>query len=281
MASKVVLPVELVEEIISTVWQSFDFSGDQRMFMLSCPRVCRLWCAIYASISARDIYVVQPSFVPYISWVVKSGRSAIYRDLLSCRRSHARTMTCLVNLGTSLDDPAMNAYIALASVGEFTGLRACFPGLHTLYLHTIFPCRTSFCSNFRHHVAHAKVSVFLRQSRVHLDIVVPGLKAKQVDSSLRFEIVFIMQAMTPAADNARYSGINQRPRPTALFQSLLGPKGEYIHGSTYSYPLITAETRDNAARYSLAVDLVEPGGDEMGSNHLFLSAANLKPSTCA
>ncbi|KIY47545.1 hypothetical protein FISHEDRAFT_74482 [Fistulina hepatica ATCC 64428] len=224
MASKVVVPVELVEEIISTVWQSFDFSGDQRMFMLSCPRVCRLWCAIYASISARDIYVVQASFVPYISWVVKSGHSAIYRDLLSCRRSHARTMTCLVNLGTSLDDPAMNAYIALASVGEFTGLRACFPNLHTLYFHTIFPCRTTFCSNFRHHVAHAKVSVFLRQSRVHLDIVVPGLKAKQVDSGLRFEIVFIMQAMTPAADNARYSGINQRPRPTALFQSLLGPK---------------------------------------------------------
>ncbi|KIY47993.1 hypothetical protein FISHEDRAFT_74091 [Fistulina hepatica ATCC 64428] len=87
--------------------------------------------------------------------------------------------------------------------------------------------------------------------------------------------------MTPAADNARYSGINQRPRPTALFQSLLGPKGEYIHRSTYSYPPITAETRDNAARYSLAVDLVEPGGDEMGSNHLFLSAANSKPSTLA
>ncbi|KAK0433210.1 hypothetical protein EV421DRAFT_2023646 [Armillaria borealis] len=126
------LPFELVEIIISEFWYSEHPTADRITFMTGCPRICCLWRDVYASITPRDIYVPSVKYLFYLSSIIRSKKSSIYRPFLS---QSTCTITCHVDLTKSNlnNDPAMFAYIMFCHMPNFSGIRKCF--LNIQYIH--------------------------------------------------------------------------------------------------------------------------------------------------
>ncbi len=116
------LPFELVEIIISGFWYSEHPTADRITFMTGCPRICSLWRDVYVSITSRDIYVPSVRYLFYLSSIIRSKKSSIYRPFLS---KSTRTITCHVDLIESNlnNDPAMFSYIMFCHMANFTGIR--------------------------------------------------------------------------------------------------------------------------------------------------------------
>ncbi|SJL09446.1 uncharacterized protein ARMOST_12824 [Armillaria ostoyae] len=127
------LPFELVEIIISEFWYSEHPTADRITFMTGCPRICSLWRDVYASITPRDIYVPSIRYLFYLSSIIRSKKSSIYRPFLS---KSTRTITCHVDLIESNlnNDPAMFAYIMFCHMPNFAGIHKCFPNIQYIHL---------------------------------------------------------------------------------------------------------------------------------------------------
>ncbi|PBK83948.1 hypothetical protein ARMGADRAFT_1170316 [Armillaria gallica] len=127
------LPFELVEIIISDFWYSEHPSADRMTFMTGCPRICSLWRDVYASITSRDIYVPSVRYLFYLSSIIRSKKSSIYRPFLS---KSTRTITCHVDLIESNlnNDPAMFTYIMSCHMCNFVGIRKCFLNIQHIHL---------------------------------------------------------------------------------------------------------------------------------------------------
>ncbi|KAK0217062.1 hypothetical protein IW262DRAFT_167080 [Armillaria fumosa] len=128
------LPFELVEIIISEFWYSEHDSDVRIAFMTGFPLVCSLWRDVYASITSRDIYVPTVRYLFYLSSIIRSKNSSIYRPFL---RESTRTITCYVN-AIDLNDSAMFPYIAFCHMPNYVGFRKCFPNIQSIHLQIKF-----------------------------------------------------------------------------------------------------------------------------------------------
>ncbi|SJL09394.1 uncharacterized protein ARMOST_12772 [Armillaria ostoyae] len=104
------LPFELVDIIISEFWYSEHDSDVRTAFMTGFPLVCGLWRDVYAGITSRDIYVPTVKYLYYLSSIIRSKKSSIYRPFLS---KSTRTITCYVNAIDSNNDTALFPYITI------------------------------------------------------------------------------------------------------------------------------------------------------------------------
>ncbi|KAK0235348.1 hypothetical protein EDD85DRAFT_73283 [Armillaria nabsnona] len=125
------LPFELVEIIISEFWYSEHDSDMRIAFMTVCPLVCSLWRDVYASITSRDIYVPTIRYLYYLSSIIHSKKSSIYRPFL---RESTRTITCYVNAIDSNNDSALFPYITFCHMPNYAGFRKCFPNIQSIHL---------------------------------------------------------------------------------------------------------------------------------------------------
>ncbi|SJL09373.1 uncharacterized protein ARMOST_12751 [Armillaria ostoyae] len=125
------LPFELVEIIISEFWYSEHDSDVRIAFMTVCPLVCSLWRDVYASITSRDIYVPILRYLFYLSSIIRSKKSSIYRPFLS---ESTRTITCHVNTIDSNNDSALFPYITFCHMPNYAGFRKCFPNIQCIRL---------------------------------------------------------------------------------------------------------------------------------------------------
>ncbi|KAK0450351.1 uncharacterized protein EV420DRAFT_1646588 [Desarmillaria tabescens] len=125
------LPFELVEIIISEFWYAEHPSDDRIAFMTGCPLLCRVWRDVYATITSQDIHVPTQGYLFYLSSIIRTKRSSIYRPFLS---KSTRTITCHVDLIESNDDPALFPYIVFCHMPNYAGFRKCFPDIQCINL---------------------------------------------------------------------------------------------------------------------------------------------------
>ncbi|KAK0199971.1 hypothetical protein DFS33DRAFT_208959 [Desarmillaria ectypa] len=118
------LPFELVEVIISELWYS-EYASDVRIaFMTACPLVCNLWRDVYASITSRDIYVLTVTYLFYLSSIIRSKKSSVYRPFLS---KSTRAIICHADFTQSNSDSAMFLYLVFCYISNYSGFRKCLP----------------------------------------------------------------------------------------------------------------------------------------------------------
>ncbi len=132
------LPFELVEIIISEFWYAEHASADRILFMTACPLISCLWRDVYAYVTSRDIYIPTVPYLLYLSSIIRSKWSKIYRHFLP---ESTLTMTCYVDLTESDKDAAMHPYSVFCSVPNYIGFRKCFPNMKHTHL------KISFCIN--------------------------------------------------------------------------------------------------------------------------------------
>ncbi|KAK0473407.1 hypothetical protein IW261DRAFT_693007 [Armillaria novae-zelandiae] len=125
------LPFELVEIVISEFWYSEHDSDVRIAFMIGFPLVCSLWRDVYANITSRDIYVPTLRYLFYLSSIIRSKKSSIYRPFL---RESTSTITCHVNAIDSNNDSALFPYVAFCHMPNYVGFRKCFPNIQSIHL---------------------------------------------------------------------------------------------------------------------------------------------------
>ncbi|PBK71292.1 hypothetical protein ARMSODRAFT_70758 [Armillaria solidipes] len=125
------LPFELVEIIISEFWYDEHPSDGRIAFMTRCSLVCSLWRDVYASITSRDIYVPIVGYLFYLSSIIRTKKSSIYRPF---HPESTRTFTCHIDLFKSFSDSALFSHILFCHMPNYVGFRKCFPNTQNIHL---------------------------------------------------------------------------------------------------------------------------------------------------
>ncbi|KAK0457719.1 uncharacterized protein EV420DRAFT_1764666 [Desarmillaria tabescens] len=120
-------PPELVEIIVHEIWYSDMPSYIRKSFMTTCPRINRMWKAVYAPIASRDMYITNLAFLDYLCDIAHRRKSIIYRNLIP-RLTH--TITCFVDLQEDerkLEGAVKEVYRYLMGLPNIRGFDALFP----------------------------------------------------------------------------------------------------------------------------------------------------------
>ncbi len=194
------LPPELVDIIISEFWYSEPPSKDRIAFMRACPLINNLWKDVFARIASRDIYLPTEPYLVYLSTIIRTDKSVIYRHFLP---GSTRTMNCCVGLTESTSDSAMEPYAVLCSLPHHSGFRRCFPNLHQINLKINY-CIQHGLSTFalsNHQLVRTRVSIHLDKASTQLsvipvdwDIIVEHPDAEYVDND-HYWSMFVREAI--------------------------------------------------------------------------------------
>ncbi|PBK71365.1 hypothetical protein ARMSODRAFT_955160 [Armillaria solidipes] len=164
------LPPELVDIIISEFWYSEPPSKDRTAFMRACPLINNLWKDVFARIASRDIYLPTVPYLVYLSSIIRTDNSVIYRHFLP---SSTRTMNCCVGLTESTSDSAMEPYAVLCSLPNHIGFRRCFPNLHQINLKINYRIQRGLSTfALRHHqLVRTRISIHLDKAPTQLSVI--------------------------------------------------------------------------------------------------------------
>ncbi|KAK0225523.1 hypothetical protein IW262DRAFT_1479935 [Armillaria fumosa] len=164
------LPPELVHVIISEFWYSEHPSEYRIIFMKICPLISRLWKDVFAHIASRDIHVPTEGYLLYLSSIIRSGDSLIYRLHLP---HSTRTITCHVDLLDAAKDTAQELYTSLSNIPNFIGFRKCFPNITHIVLEIRCRDRGYFLLILppQHHTIRTRISIALDQATTQLSVL--------------------------------------------------------------------------------------------------------------
>ncbi|KAK7457249.1 hypothetical protein VKT23_010548 [Stygiomarasmius scandens] len=156
------LPPELVEKIIFFAWHSILPSFERILFMITCPLLNHTWNAQFSRIASRQIYIPKLSYLLYLANIVRTGKSLVYsqHDL----RERAETMTCFLDLRsypnmTRSDRNTEEMYWIFNDMGNYSGLRSCFPSLEELSLEAALYTPPNLWTSETPQIAHTQVVV--------------------------------------------------------------------------------------------------------------------------
>jgi len=141
-------PVEIIEEVILTLWNSRLISTERIALMTACPLLNHAWKAQFARIASKSIHIPGFTYLLYLANIVRTGSSLIYDkwDL----QHRAQTITCFLDAVTSGPEPpsyrswdqrTWEMYRIFTYMGNFIGLRMCFPAVKRLNLESLFYSR--------------------------------------------------------------------------------------------------------------------------------------------
>ncbi|KAK7437398.1 hypothetical protein VKT23_018643 [Stygiomarasmius scandens] len=131
-------PAEVVEKIVFSLWTSRLSSAERVAVMITCPLLNRSWKARFVLAASTFIYIPQLSYLLYLADIIRTEKSTIYRkwDL----QHRARTITCFLNATEkgspcrSWDEKTLEMYHIFTFMGNYVGLRTCFPSVQRLHL---------------------------------------------------------------------------------------------------------------------------------------------------
>lgn len=97
----------------------------RRFFMTACPRINRLWKAVYSLIASQDIYIPSLAYIYYLSDIARRHKSIIYHDLIP---RATRTTTCFVDCGQNAGESIVkDVYRLLMWLPDNIGFKSLFP----------------------------------------------------------------------------------------------------------------------------------------------------------
>ncbi|SJL09192.1 uncharacterized protein ARMOST_12568 [Armillaria ostoyae] len=118
-------PLELVDMIVHEIWHSDMPSVIRRSFMTACPRINRLWKAIYSLIASQDIYITSLAYIYYLSDIAGRQKSVIYHDHIP---RLTRAITCFVDCGENAGENVVkDVYRLLMWLPNSIGFKCLFP----------------------------------------------------------------------------------------------------------------------------------------------------------
>ncbi|KAF9075207.1 hypothetical protein BDP27DRAFT_1315678 [Rhodocollybia butyracea] len=131
------LPPEIIEKIVRQVWYSC-LSPDERILcMTACPRLSRTWRSQYARIASTTIHIPCMNYLLYLAEIIRTRKSLIYD--WTHLRTGARSIICFLDLRTSiLDYYSYTVWHIFAHMGNYIGIRTCFPSVQQLSFETVF-----------------------------------------------------------------------------------------------------------------------------------------------
>ncbi|KAK0457745.1 uncharacterized protein EV420DRAFT_1748482 [Desarmillaria tabescens] len=119
------LPPELVDIIVHEIWYSDMPSYIRKSFMTTCPRINRMWKAVYAPIASRDMYITNLAFLDYLCAIAHRQKSIIYHNFIP---QLTRTITCFIDLREDERETAVKkVYRYLFGLPNIRGFDALFP----------------------------------------------------------------------------------------------------------------------------------------------------------
>ncbi|PBK89017.1 hypothetical protein ARMGADRAFT_349378 [Armillaria gallica] len=93
--------------------------------MTACPRINRLWKAVYSLIASQDIYILSLAYIYYPSDIARRHKSIIYHDLIP---RTTRTTTCFVDCGQNAGESIVkDVYRLLMWLPNNIGFKSLFP----------------------------------------------------------------------------------------------------------------------------------------------------------
>ncbi|KAK0463976.1 uncharacterized protein EV420DRAFT_1638896 [Desarmillaria tabescens] len=135
-SERATFPPEIIDLIVSGLWNSTMPSKDRVHLMTTCPLINSVWQDVYATHSSRDVYIPTVKYLQsYLCGIIQSQQSVIYGNRLP---ASVRTMTCYVDLTRPDEEAAKDTYVLLTNLPNFIGLRACFTSLRQLFLNLQF-----------------------------------------------------------------------------------------------------------------------------------------------
>ncbi|KAK7440607.1 hypothetical protein VKT23_016955 [Stygiomarasmius scandens] len=153
-------PPEIIEKITLLIWRSSLSPSERILLMTTYPLLDRTWKAQFARIASREIHVPNLHYLLYLVNIVRKGKSLIYdqTDL----KKHGATMTCFLDMRsypdlTDRDRRTEDIYWILGDMGNYSGLRICFPSLKELRLEAVFYTPMHLWTSEMAQVAHTQI----------------------------------------------------------------------------------------------------------------------------
>ncbi|KAF9075208.1 hypothetical protein BDP27DRAFT_1315682 [Rhodocollybia butyracea] len=131
------LPPEIIEKIVRQVWYSCLSPDERILFMTACPRLSGTWRSQYARIASTTIHIPCMNYLLYLAEIIRTRKSLIYdwKHL----RTGARSIICFLDLRTSiLDYYSYTVWHIFAHMGNYIGIRTCFPSVQQFSFETVF-----------------------------------------------------------------------------------------------------------------------------------------------